>query len=603
MEHSPFLLHNLDYLGVELFASRWREQFEENGQWLLALDENRLLRMFRDKAGIASDAPVYPGWYGKDGGTFGQYVTAMCKMYHITRDARYKTKALRLLSGWAETLAEDGHPNYAGDPGCYPFDKLLTALLDADAYLGWTHALSLARRISLWAKKSFDTSVPRDGVETPALEATGMMEWWTLPEMLVRAYERTADNLYRELACTWCYDYMWDKLANGDETIGLRHAYSHANSLCSAAAMYKLTGERHYLDAAIGGYDLIFKKHTYATGGFGPAETLFGEEGYLGDSILAPDQLAVHSSFKPFWGGTPRDDVWGNCEVSCCTWAVMKLTHYLLCFTGEVKYAEWAERMIFNCLGGQPPLTSDGEVLYYARYFVNGAIKNVRDRRMHNDGAQNKWQCCTGTFPQGTIEYYNLLYYQAQTENAVYIAQYMPSRVRVGELTLCVETAYPRKGDIAITINVPEGGLEHTLLLRVPEFAKNHGEMLLINGIAAPLTYNAKGWLQITRCWHSGDCVQLHLPLYLRFEAVDQEHPDLCALFYGALVLAGSEFMRLRGDKMRPEQWIALEDPEALVFRTLPGHDAKYDFLTDTFLPYLDIPQNQWYFLYNEVKA
>ena len=115
MEHSPFLLRNLDYLGVELFAGRWRRQFEENGQWLLALDENRLLRTFRDKAGIASDVPVYPGWYGKNGATFGQYVTAMCKMYHITRDVRYKAKALRLLNGWAETLSEDGHPNYAGD--------------------------------------------------------------------------------------------------------------------------------------------------------------------------------------------------------------------------------------------------------------------------------------------------------------------------------------------------------------------------------------------------------------------------------------------------------------------------------------------------------
>ena len=231
MEHSPFLLRNLDYLGVELFAGRWRRQFEENGQWLLALDENRLLRTFRDKAGIASDVPVYPGWYGKNGATFGQYVTAMCKMYHITRDVRYKAKALRLLNGWAETLSEDGHPNYAGDSDCYPFDKLLTALLDADAYLGWTQALPLALKISLWAEKNFDVSVPRDGIETPALDAAGMMEWWTLPEMLVRAYERTGNQLYRKLACMWSYDYMWDKLAEGDENIGLRHAYSHANSL------------------------------------------------------------------------------------------------------------------------------------------------------------------------------------------------------------------------------------------------------------------------------------------------------------------------------------------------------------------------------------
>ena len=179
----------------------------------------------------------------------------------------------------------------------------------------------------------------------------------------------------------------------------------------------------------------------------------------------------------------------------------------------------------------------------------------------------------------------------------------MPYRVRIDNLTFCVETDYSRNVDISIYTDAPEGGLEHTLLLRVPAFAKGHGEKLLINGSESPLSYNAQGWLQIRRRWQSGDCVQLHLPFSLCFEAIDKKHPDICALFYGPLVLAGNEFMLLQGDKTAPEQWIVQEDPEALVFRTLPGHDVKYDFLTDVFQPYMDIPRNQWYFLYNEVRT
>lgn len=589
----------LNYKGVHLSDGLWQKQFNENNQWLLGLDEDRLLRKFRDKAQIPSTADVYPGWYGRDGGTFGQYVSAMCKSYAITHDARFKNKALRLMNGWAETIGADGHPNYQGNNHCYPYDKLLTALLDADEYLGWADALPLAETITKWANATFDKSVIRDGVEGPALEATGMNEWWTLPEMQVRAYQRTGNELYKELALEWSYHYMWDKLASGQEDIGLRHAYSHANSLCSAAAMYALTNEQKYLDAAVGGYNHILTKHTYVTGGYGPAETLFGELGYLGDSVLEPDVLAKHSDFKPFWGGTPRDDVWGNCEISCCTWAVFKLTHYLLHFTGKAEYAHWAENMLINCLGGQPALTSSGEVLYYARYFVNGAIKSVVDRRMHSDGGQNKWQCCTGTFPQTTAEYHNILCYTQ--EDAIYVSQYMASVIDIDGVTIAIDTEYPRKGDISMTIN-PNTDKEFDLCLRVPPFAKGKGEQLFINGEPTALIYDDKGWLRIKHCWQCGDVVRLVLPFTLRFESVDEKHPDVRALLYGPLVLAGNEFLMLKGDVNHPEKWIVLENAEQLRFTTTPGHDALYDFTTDTFVPYMDIPQNQWYYVYNRVQ-
>lgn len=96
------------------------------------------------------------------------------------------------------------------------------------------------------------------------------------------------------------------------------------------------------------GYELITGKHTYATGGYGPAEMLFGENpGYLGDQLLSTWDNHFKNGegivYRNFGGGmVARSDAWGSCEVSCCSWAVFKLCNYLLKLTGDAHYGEWA---------------------------------------------------------------------------------------------------------------------------------------------------------------------------------------------------------------------------------------------------------------------
>ena len=61
-------------------------------------------------------------------------------------------------------------------------------------------------------------------------------------------------------------------------------------------------------------------------------------------------------------------------------------------FTGEARYGGWAEKLLYNGTGGQPPITKEGKVMYYADYFVNGGIKTVEDRRLHDNGRSFEWQ-------------------------------------------------------------------------------------------------------------------------------------------------------------------------------------------------------------------
>ena len=79
-------------------------------------------------------------------------------------------------------------------------------------------------------------------------------------------------KIYLDFAKEWDYTYFWDKLTAHDFKIGPRHAYSHVNALSSAARAYMLTKDKKYLDAIEIAYHEILQHHTFATGGYGPAE-------------------------------------------------------------------------------------------------------------------------------------------------------------------------------------------------------------------------------------------------------------------------------------------------------------------------------------------
>ena len=118
--------------------------------------------------------------------------------------------------------------------------------------------------------------------------------------------------------------------------------------------------------------------------------------------------------------------------------------------TGEARYGSWAEKLLYNGCGGQPPITQDGKVMYYADYFINGGLKSTEDGRLQDNGASFEWQCCTGTFPQDVAEYANLLYYHS--EDGLFVSQYLPSDVTfsIGDKQVRLENTsfYPKEKEL-----------------------------------------------------------------------------------------------------------------------------------------------------------
>ncbi|RKI82276.1 hypothetical protein D7V90_11680 [bacterium 1xD42-87] len=603
MEVSMEKLKNFGYRHVELLDSHWKAQRTELVETYLGIENDDLLHYFRKIAGISDTSDGLVGWYGNNASTFGQKLGAFAKLYLVTGDGRLKKKAFALADGWGECAAASERVIDVNDT--YVYDKLMGGFLDMLEYLDYEPARDYILRLTQSAAKRFRREVGRDGLQTMGED---MIEWYTLPEQLYRAWMLTGEEIYRDFAKEWDYPYFWDKLNARDFAIGPRHAYSHINSLSSAARAFQATGDERYLSAMKTAYDEVLSHHTFATGGYGPAECLFpNEDGYLGDSLKANwDQDKIHETYRNFGDSIrARDDKWGSCEVSCCSWAVFKLCNYLLTITGEAKYGDWAERLLYNGCGGQPPVTKEGKVMYYADYFINGGFKSVEDGRMHPDGCSFEWQCCTGTYPQDVAEYANMLYYS--DERGLYVSQYLASRVEFEaagtDYILENNSFYPKEKTLRFTLHGERAG-KFAIRFRVPSWACGRNTVR-VNGVPTEAAAEPNTWLTLEREWKDGDEIEIQYEFVLRFQAVDDYAPEIAALVYGPVVLVCDKMTLFAGDMEHPKAWIQpiQKDGYSFAFCTKPGHVKPHAHLTREFYPYYEVPEMEWYYMYNRILA
>jgi len=589
------VIESFDYQNVALRDSLWKKQRDYVIELYLSIENGDILKGTTRRAGIDTPFNGLPGW----GGTLGQMIASYAKLYCVTGDFRLKAKAISLFEEWA-ALADE-YPQLLHQ-GTYGYDKMIGGLLDMYEFMGYEPAKEYVSKLTDQSIIDLDRTIVRDGIQDKRMK--GQIEWYTLPENVYRAYQLFGDEKYREHASVWHYDYMWNKILNHDFKIGARHAYSHVNSFSSAARAYEVTGEEKYLDVMKIAYDEMLAHHTYATGGYGPGENLFIDmDDYMSYTVRAPR--------SEIWGGEPltfinfggkpiaKSDVWGNCEISCCAWAVFKLCNYLLRQTGDAKYGVWAEQMLYNCTGGQPDIKPNGELLYYASYYADGATKATIGRRLGATGNNFQWQCCSGTFPQDVAEYANMLYYYSA--DGLYVSQYLPSSVCWEKDGCAVKvenlSEYPRTSKLLFRVNT-EGKAKYTLNFRVPAWAKGKN-VVKVNGHVLDTAMEPNTWLTIDREWSGDEVVEIDYPFSFWFRGIDEHDPDLVALNYGPIVLVSTEMTLLVGDREHPETWIKPVEGEEMTFITDAGHAGVHKFLRRTFKPYYTYPEKDYYFMYN----
>ncbi len=517
-------LSQFNYNQVTLLEGPMLDQFNRNHKFFLALDEDGLLKPFRERAGMPAPGPVMGGWYNDSpdydppknmtgyiaGHSFGQYLSGLARAYAVTGDKPTQAKVQRLVKGFSATVTEKFYNDYPLP--AYTFDKTNMGLLDAHAFAADPMALPVLRHAT-------DAVLPhlpagaQTRVEACAVPHKNISYCWdetyTLPENFYIAYLRSGDPRYRKLAERFLQDKdYFTPLAEGDNNIltGL-HAYSHLNALCSAVQAHLVDGSAMHLRAAKNGFELIRTTQSFATGGWGPDETFRK----LGSPDMADSLTKTHSSF----------------ETPCGAYGHFKVTRYLMRITGDSRYGDSMESILYNTILGAKPILPDGTSFYYADY-NNSATKFYH---------QDKWPCCSGTFPQVTADYHISAY--LSDPDGVYVNLYVPSRLSWSQngtrCTLTQNTQYPYQAETTMSLQLekPEA---FAIYLRVPAWA-GPATRLAVNGKSVAVELKPGTFVPVRQTWKNGDRIEFSIDRPLRLSPIDRQHPNLVAVMQGPLAL------------------------------------------------------------------
>jgi DUF1680 family protein len=522
-------LRELPYSAVQLTGGPFKEQFDALHAHYLSLDNDRLLKVYRQRAGLPAPGVDMGGWYDLNGfvpgHALGQFISGLARIGASTEDQACHEKVYTLVTGFGATLGANNQSILRPDTNlwpCYTLDKHLVGLIDSARLSNVRESKELLSRIFAGAKPL----LPAQGRDRIGKKDPPYDETYVMPENLFSAYELTGDPALRELAIRYLLDREYfDPLARGANPLPGQHAYSHAIALSSAGKAYLTLGDVKYRDATRNAFTLLTTQQQFASGGWGPNET-----------FVTPRRGELYASLS---------STVDHFETPCGSYAATKLARYLLRTTPDprerVQYADYLERVLYNTILAARLPDTNGDYFYYSTYSPMATKVYYK----------SKWPCCSGTLVQTVADYPIDIY--LQSDEGIDVNLYIPSRVawtqggaRAG---LLIETNYPAEDAISILVyaDTPK---EFTIRLRVPAWLDGRakvvmGDQTIASGVAG--TY-----IELRRHWKPGDAIRLTIPQDFRVESIDEHHSETVALMRG------------------PLQYVALNPPQNLGNARLP---------------------------------
>ena len=278
-----------------------------------------------------------------------------------------------------------------------------------------------------------------------------------------------------------------------------------------AAMMYCATGKKRYLEAVVHGYEKLERNAMLADG--------------------------LHSCSEHIKGKTARD-MHETCDITDHTWALA----YLLQATGDARYADQIEQVIFNALPGS--ITKDFRALQYLscpnQVVVTGTSNHnlfMRGMNWMSYRPDHEVQCCPGNLHRALPNFISKMWMRT-ADGGVAAALYAPGslHISVGEaetpVTITAKTRYPYQESVEFAVE-PAQPVAFTFSLRIPGWCR--GARLSVNGQVVQAVLTPGSFYPLRREWRAGDVVRLELP----FELAMQHWPgNGVSLTYGPLTLA-----------------------------------------------------------------
>ena len=505
---------------VCLLDGPFRENQVRNLNYLLSIENDRLLHMFRVTAGLPSTAKPLGGWESPQcwvrGHSMGHYLTACALMVAATGDQRLKTKADAIVAELAkcqEALARKGcHSGYLAaipeehydnlDAGrqvwapWYVYHKIMAGLLDMYVHCGNRQALDVLGKSADWVKFRVDR------LSTQQMQRSLNTEFGGMNEVLANLYAVTGNPDHLRLARAFDHKAVFDPLAADRDCLNGLHANTQIPKMIGAAREYEMTGEKRYRDIAKSFWRNVVTKRSFVLGGNSDREHFF-----------PPEEASEH--LGPMAMET------------CNTYNMLKLTWHLFSWEPSAEIMDFYERALFNhILGSQDPVKGTG--IYFA---------SVRPGffKLYATPFDSFW-CCTGTGMENPARYSEAIYFH--DDGALLVNLFVASRLTWAQkgMVLTQDTRFPEHDSTRLALACKQP-LALAIKVRWPGWARN-AIRITVNGEPQRVVGQPGCYVTIERTWKDGDRIDVRMPMQLHAEGVPGD-PQRNALLYGPIVLAG----------------------------------------------------------------
>ena len=540
----PFSLKN-----VRLLDGPFKTAMDRDLRYMMSLDNDRLLHMFRVTAGLPSTAEAYGGWEKSDvelrGHTIGHFLSAAALMYASTGDTAIKDKAEAIVAGLADCQKALGASGYVSAfpesffdrvestrsvwAPYYTIHKIMAGRVDMFEHCGSRQALDVVEGLARWVKSRTDRS---DAVHMERV--LNFTEQGGMNEVLANLYAITGKAEYLAAARRFDERHYTEPLARSVDALKGEHVNSFIPNIIGSAREYEMTGDPVLRLLTSFFWNQVTGARSFVTGGTSDGE------GWESDPYQLYEELGANS------------------HESCCTYNMLKLTRHLFSWEAAARYADYYERALWNgILSTQNP--SDGMMMYYV------PMKPGMYRTFMKP--TDSFWCCTGTGLENHAKYGDSIYFHDET--GLFVNLFIASELKWVEkgVTVRQETRFPDEGMTTISVGAAKP-VQMALRIRIPAWAAGPC-VVRLNGKAIEVTSSPSSYLTIDRLWKDGERIEVDLPMALRLERLP-DRPDVAAFVYGPIVLAGALG---GGDKLGEDMVYGKYGPE--------GEPAK--------VPYLDV--------------
>ena len=516
---------SFDLQDVRLLDSRFKDNMDREGRWMLSLPVERLLHSFRVNAGMLTDkkdsktkmpTPL-GGWEELDmelrGHSIGHILSGLAFQYASTGEEAYREKADSLVRGLGEVqrvLDEGGYlgafpqnyidRNISGKPvwaPWYTLHKIVAGLIDQYWYAGNRQALEIAVGMATWAYKKLEPLTQEQLALMLRNEFGGMNEAW------YNLYAITGIPEHKVLGDLFYHRAVLDPLARQEDKLNKMHANTVIPKINGEARVYELTGDERDKGIVTFFWNDVIANQTYAIGSNSDKE-----------HFIEPGKISGHLT--------------GYTGETCNTYNMLKVTRHLFTWEADVKYADYYEQALYNhILGQQDPET--GMVCYFTPMKA-GAYKLYSTR-------DSSFWCCVGSGFESHSRYGESIYYH--DDKGVFVNLFIPSVLRWKEkgFVLRQETKFPEEATTRLIVDSASGAAV-SLYIRYPGWS-TAGAAIKVNGRSVAVKQAPGSYVTINRIWRKGDRVEVTYPMSLRLVPTP-DNPKVAAIAYGPIVLAGA---------------------------------------------------------------